>query len=194
MNSSIPPFDLSDFDPSLMDSNMIELNDLLKDENFDQLFDNISLSDGQFNQNTMIDAMDQTLSSTSPFQSFTATPNFEYGLDASPNYTTQTNINNNYSPKQLTRPLEHGQPEFSFGSNVPLTKFDFSLNAPEQIAEIGMIEKSEPKIQIVKPTIQQNDLVKDKCSSTIPSMQIGVTENGQTLLYQLPSTTQVPVG
>lgn len=161
MNSSIPPFDLSDFDPSLMDPNMIELNDLLKDENFDQLFDNISLSDGQFNQTAMIDGMDQTLSSPSPFQSFTATPNFEYE----------------------TRSSEHNQPEpeYSFGSNVP---FDFS---PEQIGEI------EPKIQIVKPIVKPTIQQSDECSSTstISSMQIGVTENGQTLLYQLPSANQI---
>ncbi|KAF7495180.1 Sterol regulatory element-binding protein 2 [Sarcoptes scabiei] len=192
-------YNLDDFDPSLIDSSMFELNHLLQDENFDELFDNISLADGRneqivaqnnFNVDSFLDVvpLDSRSLQTNPL----STGSYGSPTPSSTSFSHQEAIfdgNCRESATETAHTLNNEKKSHCFGG--------------ETYDEINhLMGKNESKIQIVKPTIHNlcekqtpmvytgennNFIAKEPIlmQQEIPRFQLGMLENGTTILIPM---------
>ncbi|XP_075589355.1 sterol regulatory element binding protein [Dermatophagoides farinae] len=203
-----------EFDPTL----------LLQDENFDELFDSISLTDQQqknisVNDNDlgmlMQDLSDNPITTNNSFiipqqqqqQTQSISANFQ-----SQNFSQQQYHSNPNSSQQFQIFPQQQQPQTqNMTGNVPFTfgqqsqqdagfKFSMPFNIPpeqQQQQQKPPTQQQQTKVQIVKPTT----ILKPKnhptqhpsdvpLHSAAQQLHIGITENGQTILYQLPTNAQ----
>ena len=198
-----------EFDPTI----------LLQDENFDELFDNISLTETTISnqlpqqKNGVINSDD--LSTMMQDLSENSTLSNQDSFLLSQQQSTSPNLQQNFNQQQFQlNSLANSNQQFqvfpqqqsqnidaNISKNVPFTfgqqsqqdaKFKFSMpfNIPPEQKPIP--QQPQTKVQIVKPTtiLQPKNSPQQLPVQPAQQLHIGITENGQTIVYQLPTAAQ----
>ncbi|KAH9420660.1 Sterol regulatory element-binding protein 2 [Dermatophagoides pteronyssinus] len=186
-----------EFDPTI----------LLQDENFDELFDNISLTEttisnqlpqqknGVINNDDLGTIMqdlseNSTLSNQDSFllsQQQSTSPNLQQNFNQQQfqlNSLANSNQQFQVFPQQQSQNIDA-----NISKNVPFT---FGQQSQQDAKFQPIPQQPQTKVQIVKPTtiLQPKNSPQQLPVQPAQQLHIGITENGQTIVYQLPTAAQ----